>query len=171
MFWHFFQHLENIFYLFLLAFVDSNEKYTVIWFSICLQVMYCFILVASNIFSLFLIFKNLQMMYLDMNLFELNLFGVHTASWICSFVCFTIFGEVVPIFIQMLFQSHPLSPVFLRLWWYNFWISYYCSTRAWVPLQVFLFVFVLYLLLSSIFSLLFILVYLCRFVLIFIILL
>lgn len=51
-----------------------------------------FSVIAFKIYSLLLVFINLILMYLDINLLGFILFEIHSASWICKFVS-AIFGE------------------------------------------------------------------------------
>lgn len=50
-------------------------------------------------FFLSLVFWNLIMKWLGLDFFRLNLFGVHSASWICIFVSFAKFGTFPTIFL------------------------------------------------------------------------
>ena len=43
-----------------------------------------------------------------------------SASWINGFMSLDKFGKFSTMFLQVLFQPHPISPFWLRLWWHKY---------------------------------------------------
>lgn len=72
-----------------------------------------FSLFTFKIYSLFLVFINLTMLCLYVNLLGFVLFKTQLAFWICRFVSFAIFGSFQPLFLWVPFSS----TLFLLFFW------------------------------------------------------
>lgn len=108
--WQFFSFIIWKMYHFLPALMISDEKFTIIWISVPLQVMLFFLsLAAFKIFSLSLVFRSYLWCVLC-GYFLVFLFGFHRASWICRFMGFAKFGTFSAI-ISLNSFSVPLSPL------------------------------------------------------------
>lgn len=104
-------------------------------FKLVLLYRYCvrFLWQLSSFFSLSLVFTSLVMMCFGMDSFGIILFGVHSASWICKFVCFAKIGKFSAIIsLAPLSFSSPsgilMTPV-LHV--------FYCPTGLWVSFHLY----------------------------------
>ena len=114
-----FDTLKMLFHC-LLASIVSNEKSIVIWISVPLCGMHCFLfcfvlgfLAACKIFSLSLGFNSLITMYLGVDFVEFLLFGIPWTSWICKFDFCNIWEVFGYFFFKYFFVTR--SPLPLRL--------------------------------------------------------
>ena len=86
-------------------------------------ILIVFLLLLKNHFSLSywrslsLVFGNLIMVCLSVDFFAFILFGIHPASWICTFMGFGKIRKFSTIIFSRIFQPHPLSLFILELWW------------------------------------------------------
>lgn len=110
----------------LLASMVLDEKSTVIQTGVPLWIMHHFSQAAFQIFSLSLVCWNLIMMCFPMDFLGFILFGVCSASCICTFVCFAILEEFLAIvslstlsilFFLFCFPSGTLMTQMLLLLW------------------------------------------------------
>lgn len=95
-------------------------------------------------------FQNCSLhLILGMDFFVFILFSIHSASWNYSFVSLTKFMTFSANTSSNNFSAPFFSPFILRIYWYEWWLFYYCLTGSWGSVHLFA-----YLFLQSFFSLL-----------------